>query len=214
EHRESEDGEGAGADEQGEDERDGQPHLRLLRHESILRRGDRRVHSATSATRGLDLRGLGRGRTRAWTGSGPMDRSEGDGRAQVASATTAHSRTGRPAARQRGRRSCRPASAMDSPSPRAVTRETPRPSATSAADGPGFSPCRVLTTVCTASGTPLAVAATVWVRRAEIALSTSGCVTSPSFGSPPRRLRKAEYASSFDLKTGQVKGLMMYCATP
>src|SRR5699024_12388514 len=65
EHRESEDGEGTRADEQDENERDGQPHLRLLRHESILRRGDRRVHSATSATRGPDPRGLGRGRTRA-----------------------------------------------------------------------------------------------------------------------------------------------------
>src|SRR5699024_1600109 len=68
--RESEDGEGAGADEQGEDERDGQPHLRLLRHESILRRGDRRVHSPTSATRDLGLRGIWPARTRAWTTSG------------------------------------------------------------------------------------------------------------------------------------------------
>ena len=58
------------------------------------------------------------------------------------------------------------------------------------------------------------VAVTVCVRRAAIAVSTSFWVTSPSGQSAPRRNRYDEYASSFDLKTGNVKGLMMYCATP
>src|SRR5699024_4169682 len=39
-------------------------------HESILLRGDRRVHPPTSATRGLGLRGIWPARSQAWTTSG------------------------------------------------------------------------------------------------------------------------------------------------